>query len=87
VREPPTAAAPRRRELSVQRSCSVFRERPSELLDPDTTNNDASSTATVLTPADLAIAIGDAPDPVAAAGTLSYTITVTNTGPGPPSPA
>ena len=50
--------------------------------DPDQTNNDASASAIVLTPADLAIAISDAPDPVAAGGTLTYTISVTNGGPG-----
>ena len=50
--------------------------------DPDPVNNDASATTVVLTPADLAIAITDAPDPVAAGGTLTYTITVTNAGPG-----
>ena len=50
--------------------------------DPDVNDNDASDSATVLTPADLAIAISDAPDPVAAGGTLTYTITVSNGGPG-----
>ncbi|HET9625969.1 MAG TPA: hypothetical protein VFP84_31630 [Kofleriaceae bacterium] len=50
--------------------------------DPDLTNNTASATTTVLTPADLAIAITDAPDPVAAGGNVTYSITVTNQGPG-----
>ncbi|HEY6173471.1 MAG TPA: hypothetical protein VIX73_03465 [Kofleriaceae bacterium] len=50
--------------------------------DPDQTNNDASESAIVLTPADLGIAISDAPDPVAAGGTLTYTIAVSNSGPG-----
>jgi uncharacterized repeat protein (TIGR01451 family) len=50
--------------------------------DSDLTNNDASATTTVLTPADLAIAITDGPDPVAAGGALGYTITVSNSGPG-----
>jgi uncharacterized repeat protein (TIGR01451 family) len=50
--------------------------------DPDPSNDDTSATTLVLTPADLAIAITGAPDPVAAGGTLTYTITVTNAGPG-----
>jgi uncharacterized repeat protein (TIGR01451 family) len=54
----------------------------SDLADPDDSNNDASATALVLTPADLAIAISDAPDPVAAGGALTYAIQVTNNGPG-----
>jgi uncharacterized repeat protein (TIGR01451 family) len=54
----------------------------SDTADPDLTNNDANESATVLTPADLGIAITDAPDPVAAGGTLTYTITVSNGGPG-----
>lgn len=54
----------------------------SKTADPATLNNSATATTTVLTPADLAIAISDSPDPVAAAGTLTYTIGVTNQGPG-----
>lgn len=54
----------------------------SDLADPDDSNNDATATTLVLTPADLAIAISDAPDPVAAGGALGYAIQVTNNGPG-----
>jgi uncharacterized repeat protein (TIGR01451 family) len=71
VTSPPTGG-------SLATSATVASDTP----DPDLTNNDASATALVLTPADLAIAISDAPDPVAAAGMLGYTITVTNAGPG-----
>jgi uncharacterized repeat protein (TIGR01451 family) len=49
--------------------------------DPDAVNDEVSTTTLVLTPADLAIAISDAPDPVAAGGTLTYAITVSNAGP------
>jgi uncharacterized repeat protein (TIGR01451 family) len=54
----------------------------SETLDTTASDNNASATTMVLTPADLAIAISDAPDAVAAGGMLTYTITVSNTGPG-----
>jgi uncharacterized repeat protein (TIGR01451 family) len=50
--------------------------------DTDMSNNDASASTVVLTPADLGVAITDGPDPVAAGGTLSYSITVSNAGPG-----
>ena len=71
VTTPPTGG-------SILTSASVASEVP----DPAGLNNDAIATTTVLTPADLAIAISDSPDPVAAGGTLGYTITVNNTGPG-----
>jgi uncharacterized repeat protein (TIGR01451 family) len=71
VTTPPTGG-------SISTSASVT----SETADPDNDNNDATSAAMVLTPADLAIAITDGPDPVAAGGQLSYAITVTNNGPG-----
>jgi uncharacterized repeat protein (TIGR01451 family) len=54
----------------------------SQTSDTDLSNNDASASSVVLTPADLAIAITDGPDPVAAGGTLSYAITASNAGPG-----
>ncbi|HEY0195153.1 MAG TPA: DUF11 domain-containing protein [Kofleriaceae bacterium] len=63
---------------SIQTTASV----KSGTADPDATNDSATATAVVLTPADLGVTISDAPDPVAAGGALTYTITVTNHGPG-----
>jgi uncharacterized repeat protein (TIGR01451 family) len=71
VTTPPTGG-------SITTSATVASDTP----DPETSNDDASLEIDVLTPADLAIAIADAPDPVAAGGALSYTITVSNSGPG-----
>ncbi len=50
--------------------------------DPMPANNMASQSTTVQTTADLAIAVTDAPDPVAPGGALTYTVTVTDLGPG-----
>jgi uncharacterized repeat protein (TIGR01451 family) len=71
VTTPPTGGA-------ISTSATVDSDTP----DPTASNNDASASTMVLTPADLAIAITDSPEPVAAGGMLTYTITVTNTGPG-----
>ncbi len=49
--------------------------------DPNTGNNSASATTFVARPADLAVSITDAPDPVTTNGAITYTITVTNSGP------
>ncbi|MBA2543299.1 MAG: DUF11 domain-containing protein, partial [Deltaproteobacteria bacterium] len=49
--------------------------------DPVAGNNTASTTTIVTASADLAIAVSDSPDPVAAGATLIYTIDVTNVGP------
>ena len=49
--------------------------------DPNNGNNSASASTTVSASADLSIAITDAPDPVAAGGTLTYTVAVNNAGP------
>lgn len=40
-----------------------------------------SAMAASAQPADLSVTVSDTPDPVAAAGTITYTITVTNNGP------
>ncbi|HMF05149.1 MAG TPA: hypothetical protein VKH17_10065, partial [Acidimicrobiia bacterium] len=50
-------------------------------LDPNTGNNSAEATTTVVTSADVAVTKTDAPDPVAPGADLTYTITVTNGGP------
>jgi uncharacterized repeat protein (TIGR01451 family) len=71
VTTPPTGGA-------ITTSAEVASDTP----DPVTANDDAELSTMVLTPADLAIAIADSPDPVAAGGTLSYAITVSNAGPG-----
>jgi uncharacterized repeat protein (TIGR01451 family) len=71
VTTPPTGGA-------ITTSASVASDTP----DPVDDNDDAELSTMVLTPADLAIAIADSPDPVAAGGTLSYAITVSNAGPG-----
>lgn len=71
VMTPPTGGA-------IETSASVDSTTP----DPDSSNDDANLSTMVLTPADLAIAIADSPDPVAAGGALSYAITVGNAGPG-----
>src|SRR5262249_28386172 len=58
---PPTADKPTPPPIggSLTTTASVASDTP----DSDMTNNDASATSMVLTPADLAIAITDAPDP------------------------
>ena len=50
--------------------------------DPNTANNSSTATTTVGLPADLAVTIVGAPNPVQRGGTLTYTITATNNGPG-----
>lgn len=50
-------------------------------LDPNVANDFDTETTTVTASANLAITKVDTPDPVDAAGTLTYTIRVTNTGP------
>jgi uncharacterized repeat protein (TIGR01451 family) len=54
---------------------------PSGVLDPLPANNLAEDLDTLTPRADLALAKGDAPDPVAQGGTLVYTLLVTNAGP------
>jgi uncharacterized repeat protein (TIGR01451 family)/MYXO-CTERM domain-containing protein len=49
--------------------------------DPDLSNNAAAQDTIVGAAADLAITLGDAPDPVDAGAGLTYTLTVTNAGP------
>ncbi|GIV98402.1 MAG: hypothetical protein KatS3mg057_3059 [Herpetosiphonaceae bacterium] len=49
--------------------------------DPDTSNNTASASTTVIARADLALVKSDDPDPVDAASTLTYTLQVSNAGP------
>ncbi|MEO5914482.1 MAG: Ig-like domain-containing protein [Luteolibacter sp.] len=49
--------------------------------DPTPANNSGTATTTVSAQADLAITITDSPDPVNAAGNLTYTINLTNNGP------
>ena len=53
----------------------------SSTYDPNTANNTDTEDTTVTPVADLVISKSDSPDPVYAAGTLTYTITVTNNGP------
>jgi uncharacterized repeat protein (TIGR01451 family) len=54
----------------------------SDITDPVSTNDSTSAMTTVTAPSDLSIALGAAPDPVAANSTLTYSIDVTNAGPG-----
>ena len=49
--------------------------------DPNTGNNSATQTTTVILVADLSITKTDSADPVAMGGNLTYTVTVTNNGP------
>ncbi len=49
--------------------------------DPVAGNNSATTTTTVAARADLAVTVTDSPDPVIAAGTLTYTVNVNNLGP------
>ncbi len=49
--------------------------------DPDRANNQSTATTTVAGAADLSITKDDSPDPVAAAGRLTYALSVTNAGP------
>ena len=52
--------------------------------DPNPGNNSSSATTTVNpSTADLSLTKGDAPDPVATGGTLTYTVNINNLGPGP----
>jgi len=44
-------------------------------------NNTASVMTSVLSAADLSVAVVDSPDPVTTTGTLTYTVTATNAGP------
>ncbi len=53
----------------------------SDVTDPDTSDNTATETTSVVTSADLRIAKTDSPDPVRLGGTVTYTVTVTNDGP------
>ena len=50
-------------------------------LDPDSTNNTATSQTTVVGGADLSISKADDPDPVLVGDVLTYTLAVTNDGP------
>ena len=49
--------------------------------DPNTADNTATDTDTVVPEADVAVAKTDTPDPVLPGGTLTYTVTVSNLGP------
>jgi uncharacterized repeat protein (TIGR01451 family) len=49
--------------------------------DPDTGNNLSIVNTTVVTQANLAITVTDAPDPIKRGGTLVYTLSVSNQGP------
>ncbi len=49
--------------------------------DPDGSDNSASSTTTVATPADVSLTQTDSPDPVLAGSDLTYTLGVANGGP------
>lgn len=63
---------------SLQNTASVT----SPTFDPVAANNTATATvAIVAAPAELAIALVDAPDPVGPGMDLNYTITITSTGP------
>jgi len=53
----------------------------SSVTDPTPANNNATDTDTLTPSADLALTITDSPDPVYAAGNLTYTIDLTNNGP------
>lgn len=53
----------------------------SSTVDPDTTNNLASGSVTVVQIADLSLTIVNVPDPVGPGSTLVSTMTVTNNGP------
>jgi uncharacterized repeat protein (TIGR01451 family) len=50
-------------------------------VDPDSSNNSATATATVSGPADLAVSLSASPEPVTAGGDLTYALKVTNAGP------
>jgi uncharacterized repeat protein (TIGR01451 family) len=54
----------------------------SNVSDPNLGDNTANTDTMVTCPADLSITKSDAPDPLAAGGTLTYSLTVTNNGPG-----
>jgi uncharacterized repeat protein (TIGR01451 family) len=54
---------------------------PAGVTDPSAVNNAAADTDTLTPQADLSLSLGDAPDPAAPGGTLTYTIQVTNNGP------
>ncbi|MFN2610780.1 MAG: hypothetical protein ABR507_07920, partial [Actinomycetota bacterium] len=49
--------------------------------DPNPANDQATTTTTVNTSADLQLTKADSPDPVVAGNTLTYTLTITNNGP------
>lgn len=49
--------------------------------DPDSANNSAATTSTVISQADLAVTMSDFPDPVVSGQELTYEVSVTNTGP------
>jgi uncharacterized repeat protein (TIGR01451 family) len=49
--------------------------------DPNTANDDATSTTTVATSADVSVTASDSPDPVSAGSDLTYTLGLANSGP------
>jgi uncharacterized repeat protein (TIGR01451 family) len=51
--------------------------------DPNTSNNSATATTTVIAASDLAVTKTDAPDPAAVGNPVTYTLTATNNGPSP----
>jgi uncharacterized repeat protein (TIGR01451 family) len=55
----------------------------STTLDPDLSNNSASTTTTLVSTADLAVTLTDAPDPAGLNDTITYVLRVTNNGPSP----
>lgn len=54
---------------------------PAGVTDPNSANNSATDTDTLVGQTDLSITLTDAPDPVSAGANLTYTATVTNAGP------
>lgn len=61
-------------------NATVTSSTASSVIDLDTTNNTASSTATITPSANLAIGMTASPNPVVVNSNLTYTITVTNLG-------
>jgi uncharacterized repeat protein (TIGR01451 family) len=53
----------------------------STVADPNSSNNSSSANTAVVAPADVAVTVSDAPDPVAVQGDITYTVTVNNAGP------
>jgi uncharacterized repeat protein (TIGR01451 family) len=54
---------------------------PTGVTDPNTANNSATDSDTIIATAELSVTTTDSPDPVPVGGTLTYAITVNNGGP------